>query len=124
MAAACGIPWTHMEPPAVLHYDVGEQIKDHYDFVDPDSRNYQQLLREQGERVVTFLLYLNDDYTGGETGFPELGFTHKGTRGAGLYFRNAGPDGKPDKQMLHSGRPPLTGEKWIVSQFIRSIPRR
>jgi hypothetical protein len=27
---------------------------------------------------------------------------------------------QPDRRMLHAGRAPSSGEKWIVSQFIRS----
>jgi prolyl 4-hydroxylase len=103
----------------VLHYDVGEEIKNHFDFVDPKTPNYQQEIAERGQRIVTFLLYLNDDYTGGETDFPRLGVSHKGRRGEGLFFSNALPTREPDLRMIHAGRPPLSGEKWIVSQFIR-----
>ncbi|MDB6009670.1 MAG: hypothetical protein JWL65_1920, partial [Gammaproteobacteria bacterium] len=120
MSAACRIPMRNMEAPAVLHYAIGEQITDHFDFVDPDTPNYAQELARNGQRVVTFLVYLNDDYEGGVTGFPTLGFSHKGRRGEGLYFVNALPDMRPDLRMLHTGSPPTRGEKWIVSQFIRS----
>lgn len=122
MSVACRQPMRNMEAPAVLHYALGEQISDHYDFVDPAIPNYQEELARNGQRVVTFLLYLNDDYEGGETAFPRLGFTHKGRRGEGLFFVNALADMQPDLRMLHAGRPPTNGEKWIVSQFIRSRP--
>jgi hypothetical protein len=122
MSVACRQPMRNMEAPAVLHYEVGEEISDHYDFVDPKTPDYAQEIARNGQRVVTFLVYLNDDYEGGETGFPTLGFKHKGRRGEGLFFVNALPDMQPDLRMLHAGRPPLSGEKWIVSQFIRSRP--
>jgi prolyl 4-hydroxylase len=124
MAVACSIPWVHMESPTILHYAAGEQVTEHYDFIDPRSPGYERMLREQGQRVVTFLLYLNDDYEGGTTDFPQLGVSHKGSLGEGLYFWNAHPDGQPDTTMIHAGRPPTAGEKWIVSQFIRNIPMR
>jgi hypothetical protein len=120
MSAASGIPVSNMEAPAVLHYDVGQQIVNHYDFVDPDTPSYEREIAERGERVMTFLVYLNDDYTGGETDFPRLGVSHKGRIGDGLCFVNALPEGGPDRRMLHAGRPPTRGEKWIVSQFIRN----
>jgi prolyl 4-hydroxylase len=120
MAAACGIPMRNMEAPAVLHYDVGEQITDHFDFVDPGIPDYAGELARNGQRLVTFLIYLNDNYAGGETGFPKLGFSHKGRVGEGLYFVNALADMQPDLRMLHAGRPPTRGDKWIVSQFVRS----
>lgn len=119
MAAACGIPIEQMEAPAVLHYDVGEQINNHFDFINPQTPGYAEEIARRGERVVTFLVYLNESYAGGETEFPKLGVKHKGTRGEGLYFVNALAGGGPDLRTLHAGRPPLSGEKWIVSQFIR-----
>ncbi|HEU4617650.1 MAG TPA: 2OG-Fe(II) oxygenase, partial [Gammaproteobacteria bacterium] len=120
MSAACGVPVRNMEAPAVLHYEVGEEIVNHYDFVDPDTPGYAREIAERGERIITFLAYLNDDYGGGETDFPTLGLSHKGRAGDGLYFVNALPNGGgPDRRMLHAGRPPTSGEKWIVSQFIR-----
>jgi len=120
MAASCGIPMEQMEAPAVLHYDVGEEIANHYDFIDPAGPNYADEIAKRGERVVTFLVYLNDDYRGGETDFPTAGLHHKGVTGEGLFFVNALANGAPDRRMLHAGRPPTSGEKWIVSQFIRN----
>jgi hypothetical protein len=70
--------------------------------------------------MITFLLYLNDDYDGGETTFPELGIVHRGAVGGGLYFINAHADLTPNRRMLHTGSPPVQGEKWVVSQFIVS----
>jgi len=46
---------------------------------------------------------------------------HKGRRGEGLYFVNAN-DGGADVRTLHAGLRPRAGEKWIVSQFVRSRP--
>lgn len=120
MAAACGIPIEQMEAPAVLHYDVGEQINNHYDFINPQTPGYADEIARRGERAVTFLVYLNEGYAGGETEFPKLGLKHKGARGEGLFFVNALGGGEPDRRTLHAGRPPASGEKWIVSQFIRN----
>ena len=124
MSCACGIPMHHMEAPAVLHYSVGEEASDHFDFVNPNIPDYAQEIARNGQRVMTFLVYLNEDYEGGETDFPKLGISHKGRRGHGLFFINAHSDLQPDLRMLHAGRAPLSGEKWIVSQFIRSRPMR
>ncbi len=122
MSRACGVPMSHMEAPAVLNYAAGEEASDHYDFVNPAIADYAGEIARNGQRVVTFLVYLNDDYEGGETSFPTLGISHKGRRGQGLYFVNAYSDMRPDLRMLHAGRPPTRGVKWIVSQFIRSRP--
>jgi prolyl 4-hydroxylase len=125
MSVACGVSERMMEGPTVLHYAPGEQIRDHYDFVDPKSTSdYAGEIARNGQRIITFLLYLNDEYDGGETAFPTLGLVHKGRRGDALYFVNAHADLSPDMRALHAGRPTTRGEKWIVSQFIRSRPTR
>lgn len=124
MSSTCGQRMQQFEAPMVLHYNVGEQIKPHFDFIDMNAVDYEQQIREQGQRVITFLLYLNDDYAGGETTFPKLGLVHRGTACDGLYFINSHRDRSADRNMLHTGSPPTSGEKWIVSQFIRDIPLR
>jgi prolyl 4-hydroxylase len=120
MANATGVPMVQFEATAVLHYKPGEQIMNHYDFVDTDLPNYEQEIAENGQRIITFLIYLNDDYEGGATDFPKLGVSHKGSAGEGFYFTNALADGGPDHRVLHAGTPPHKADKWIVSQFIRN----
>ena len=120
MQAACGLPLCNMEATAVLHYAVGEESINHFDFVSPEIPNYDEEIARNGQRVLTFLIYLNDDYDGGRTDFPKLGFAHKGRRGEGFFFVNALENNAPDLRTLHAGRPPTKGEKWVVSQFIRS----
>jgi prolyl 4-hydroxylase len=122
MASACGIPMTQMEATAILHYKPGEQITNHYDFVDTDLPDYEREIAENGQRIITFLVYLNADYRAGETAFPRLGIRHKGSAGEGFFFSNALADGAPDHRVLHAGLPPEQGEKWIVSQFVRNRP--
>jgi hypothetical protein len=124
MASGCGMPLTHFEAPAVLHYDVGEQITPHFDFIDPRLPDYEQQVKAQGQRNYTFLIYLNGGYEGGETAFPELGIEHVGSTREGLLFSNVDANDAPDLRMLHAGKPPIRGEKWILSQFIRRRPAR
>ncbi len=125
MAAACGLDQRWMEAPSVLHYAPGEQIREHFDFVDPNiAPDYAAEIARNGQRIVTFIVYLNDDYDGGETVFPKLGLSHQGRRGEGILFVNALADLSPDKRMVHAGRPTTRGEKWIVTQFIRNRPMR
>ena len=120
MAAALGVSFRQFEPITVLHYAEGEEITEHYDFVDPNVPDYDQEIAQRGQRIATFLIYLNGDYGGGETAFPRVGASHKGRTGQGIYFINSLPDGSADIRTLHAGRPPLAGEKWIVSQFVRN----
>ncbi len=119
MARACGVEPAQMEATAVLHYSPGEEITNHYDFVDPQLVSYAEEVARNGQRIITFLIYLNDDYREGETVFPRLGVKHKGQRGEGFYFVNCVGQ-EPDLRSWHAGRPPLEGDKWIVSQFVRN----
>lgn len=122
MCACLGAPFSHLEPAAVLHYAEGRQITEHFDFVDPNVPDYEQEIAQKGQRSVTFLVYLNEDYGGGETEFTRLGISHKGSTGEGLFFSNALADGSSDVRTMHAGRPTTHGQKWIVSQFVRNRP--
>jgi hypothetical protein len=122
IAVAVGLPIHHLEGPTVLRYQEGEQITNHFDFVDPAIPNYSEEIRRRGERIITFLIYLNDGFTAGETDFPEFGLRYKGRRRDGVFFVNALPNGQPDTRTVHAGRPPVGGEKWVFSQFIRNRP--
>ncbi|MEO8464778.1 MAG: 2OG-Fe(II) oxygenase [Gammaproteobacteria bacterium] len=122
MSIASGVPLHHMEGATVLHYAIGEQITNHYDFVNPKTPNYEQEIRERGQRIATFLVYLNDDYEGGETDFPQLSLRYHGGKRAAIVFSNALPDGQPDLRMVHAGLPPRDAEKWLMTQFIRNRP--
>jgi prolyl 4-hydroxylase len=106
----------HMEPLSVLHYEVGEQFGAHFDFVPEELAGD---IARNGQRHATFLLYLNDDYDGGETAFPDLDWEYKGRKGDALLFWNVLPDGAPDRRTLHAGLAPTRGEKWLLSQWLR-----
>jgi predicted 2-oxoglutarate/Fe(II)-dependent dioxygenase YbiX len=119
IAATAGIAFGRLETPQILHYSVGQQFKPHFDFLDPSMSGHARDLAVRGQRVATFLIYLNDDYEGGETEFPRLGIRHKARKGDGLLFWNVDESGRPDLRMLHAGTPPTRGEKWVLSQWLR-----
>jgi prolyl 4-hydroxylase len=122
LGLACGHSLRNMEALSVLHYEPGEEFAPHFDFLDPTRPGSHEELSARGQRVATFLIYLNQGYSGGETNFPALAIRHKGTRGEGLCFLNTHPDGTPNSDMLHAGLAPLDQEKWVVSQFLRARP--
>ena len=122
IAAAAGLPIAQMEAFAILNYAPGEEASEHFDFLDPSIPAYAEEISALGQRVATALVYLNDDYEGGETAFPELGLAHRGETGDVLIFYSTDRSGAPDPRTVHAGRPPTSGEKWVLSQFIRSKP--
>jgi hypothetical protein len=112
-----------MEIPYVLQYAVGQEFQPHFDIViNPDAPDYEERLAAGGQRVVTFLVYLNDDYEGGETEFPVLGARWKGRKGEALFFWNVQPDGALDERTLHAGIPVTRGDKWMLTQWVRGRP--
>jgi hypothetical protein len=119
IGAAIGAPVSVMEAFAVLNYRPGEEASEHFDYLDPAVPAYADEIGRVGQRIATVLLYLNDDYEGGETDFPELGLKHRSKAGDALAFFNVDPAGAPDPRTLHAGRPPTRGEKWVLSQFVR-----
>lgn len=71
-----------VEPPQFLRYDVHE----HYDCHNDSESYVNGKLTRVVERDISVLLYLNDDYEGGEIEFTQLGITIKPQAGMMLAF--------------------------------------
>ena len=112
VSALLRLPIFAMEPPQIFHYSLGQEIKPHYDHVRAEG-GYA------AERIATLLLYLNDDYDGGELEFTRLGLRNRGRTGDAIYFANVDAVGAPDMLTLHAALPVSRGEKWIFSQWIQ-----
>ena len=112
IAAATSTDVRAGEPMQVLSYAPGQQYREHSDAL-PNVAADQQ-------RVLTFLVYLDDDYEGGETAFPAIGLNVRGGIGDGLMFRNAAADGTPDGRAIHAGLPVTRGVKHVASRWIRA----
>jgi 2,3-bisphosphoglycerate-dependent phosphoglycerate mutase len=119
ISAASNLPLPVFEPAQIMHYSVGEEFLPHHDYLDPGQAGDRAQIARMGQRIATFLLYLNDDYEGGETEFLKTGFCYRGGKGDALLFANVDPAGAPDPLTTHAGRSPSRGEKWILSQWIR-----
>jgi len=112
IAAATGTRWEQGEPAQVLAYDPGEEYRLHSDTLPPGGP----------QRIITFLVALNEDYEGGETSFPAIDLSWRGRRGDALMFHNVGSDGLPVAAAQHAGRPVRRGSKFILSRWIRERP--
>lgn len=103
---ACG------EPLHVLRYAPGQEYRPHLDAI-PGAGN---------QRVWTALVYLNQDFEGGETRFDLLDIAFRGSAGDALVFRNADAKGDADMRLRHAGVPVTAGVKWLASRWIRALP--
>jgi prolyl 4-hydroxylase len=89
----CGL----FAPMRVYRYGVGQRFGLHQD---------QSYTREDGARsFLTLILYLNDEYTGGETDFPEQHQRIVPRQGTVLLFQH---------MLLHAGLPILSGVKYLL----------
>jgi hypothetical protein len=119
ISIATRLPEPIFETPQAMHYSVGQQFRLHHDYLDPDIPAQAADVELRGQRIATFLVYLNEDFEDGETEFPAAGIKFRGKKGDALFFANVSRDGKPDRMSMHVGCPPTVGEKWILSQWIR-----
>lgn len=120
LARGSGLALRQQEAPFVLSYEPGQEYKPHFDYFNPQVQSYARMLEVMGQRVATCLTWLNEDYEGGETAFPEIGWKHRGKTGDAMLFLNVTtPDRKPDPMTLHAGLPVTAGRKWMLSQWVR-----
>ena len=110
IAAASGTRAAWGEPLTILRYRPGQQYRPHHD---------AHGATPEALRHWTALIWLNADYAGGETDFPDVGVRVKGAVGDLLLFHNVTADGAPDQRMMHAGLPVTSGVKWMASRWIR-----
>lgn len=120
IATCIGIDTRFFEVTKLLRYEPGQRFSLHADFQEPTTPALARELELHGQRVLTFLVYLNEDYQGGETEFPRVDLRYRGGRGDALYFINADGSGTPDHRTVHAGLPPASGTKWLLSQWVRN----
>lgn len=113
IAAATGTPWINGEPLNILKYAPGQQYKPHHDGTGADNIT----VREQ-----TALIWLNEQFEGGETDFPRIKVRVRGSVGDMLVFRNVLANGAIDERMIHAGLAVTEGIKWMASRWIQSGP--
>jgi hypothetical protein len=119
IAALASVRVAALEPTQIMHYEVGQQFGAHVDFLDVSNVVWARDVEEHGQRALTVLIYLNEDYEGGETTFPDIGLSFKGRKGDALVFWNLTEDSAPDWRTRHVGTAPTRGVKWLLSQWIR-----
>lgn len=109
-----GVPDPQGEFLSVMRYRPGEQYRPHFDAIPPGPD-----FDRNGQRIKTALLYLNDDYEGGETAFLANDLKVRGAPGDVLVFSNVAADGRGDPASRHAGLPVISGEKWLASKWFR-----
>ena len=119
VSALMNLPVENGEGLQVLHYPAGAQSLPHFDFLVPSNTANQASLARSGQRVSTLVSYLNDVEEGGDTVFPETGWSVSPQRGSAVYFEYCNSLGQVDPASLHAGAAVVRGEKWVATKWMR-----
>lgn len=92
---------------------IGGFYETHFDHSKHTARTPQD-----GDRIATFMIYLNEVKAGGYTAFPRLGAAVAPSKGDAAFWYNLLPDGESDDNTLHGGCPVLQGSKWVANKWI------
>jgi prolyl 4-hydroxylase len=112
-----GIPVENGEGIQVLRYEKGQQYKPHFDYFPEDKEGSATHIKNGGQRIATFLMYLNTPESGGATIFPDAGLEVHAQEGNALLFRYNTPTA--DSKTLHGGTPVEAGVKWVATKWLR-----
>jgi prolyl 4-hydroxylase len=120
ISAITGVPVDHGEGIQVLRYEVGQEYKPHHDYFDTTREGYKDVDGGAGQRIATFMMYLNTPEKGGGTSFPESKILVEAIKGNGLLFRY--PTTNKESKSLHGGTPVQAGVKWAATKWLRERP--
>jgi len=110
-------PYERGEALQILRYEVGQEYKPHYDYVDPTQPGAAPFLARGGQRVASLVMYLNTPQDGGGTNFPDVGLEIAAHQGCAVYFSYDRPH--PMTRSRHGGMPVRAGEKWVATKWLR-----
>ena len=103
----------------VVKYEPNGYYNEHHDSCCDDDDKCKEFVKD-GNRVLTMVIYLNDDFEGGATRFPKLDKNFKPKKYSGILFYPMNKDGdKCHENSLHAGMPITKGEKYIANVWIR-----
>ena len=98
-------------------YEVGQYFRPHLDWFQGDSYNNHCL--SSGNRTHTLMIYLNDDFEGGGTDFPNLKQTVIPKKGKAVVWRNLDDEGNGIQDVMHEGMDVISGTKYIITSWWR-----
>jgi prolyl 4-hydroxylase len=116
-----GKPYENCENLQVVRYQPGTYYRAHHDSCCDDSEGCLEFENVGGQRVATLLIYLNSEFTDGETHFPDHGdLKFKADPGSAIFFRPLARDvNKCHPKALHAGLPISTGTKYVCNVWVR-----
>lgn len=123
IANIIGIPVSHQEAAQVVHYHEGGMYNLHFDPCEGDEVQCIRMNKTGGPRYITFIVYLNDNFEGGGTDFPNIPQTLRPERGKAAIFKSIDPHTHEILSVSqHAALPIENGEKWIINKWIHVYP--
>jgi prolyl 4-hydroxylase len=123
IAIASGLPSENQEKLHIVRYGIGGKYDAHFDYFEPNSGYFKNAMSNGGQRTQTWIIYLNDDYNGGETEFPRENIKILPKMGKLIGWNNLTEENELNEYSQHAGLPVLTGEKWIAVIWVRQYAR-
>lgn len=118
-----GYPESNQEMLQVAMYEEGGEFKAHYDACsDPDKTYCDRMNRNAGQRRTTLLVYLNEEFDGGETTFVNKNTSIKPKSGNAVMFWDTYEDESLIEATKHRGMPVHNGNKWIATVWSHPKP--
>lgn len=115
-----GLPFDNAEDLQVLRYKTNGMYRPHHDACCDDNEQCTEFLKRGGQRIRTVVVYLTDDFEGGETNFPTLNKKYKPCKYSGLMFYPLDLKSRTcHPKALHEGSPVVNGTKIICNLWFR-----
>lgn len=113
-------PVVNQEKIQVVNYEKGGYYNPHYDACNSTDIDAKiNMNGASGQRVYTFLIYLNDNLEGGSTYFTKIDKHVKPKKGMAILFRNINYNNSDFHELSqHTGTVIKKGDKWICNIWI------
>lgn len=116
------IPLENAEDLQVVNYQPNQYYNEHHDACCNRDETCKKFVERGGQRKLTVLIYLNADFTDGETYFKNLDLKIKAPTGDAIVFHPlAEKSSKCHPKALHAGLPITSGEKWVANVWFREF---
>lgn len=114
------IPLENAEDLQVVRYLPNQYFNEHHDSCCDNNDKCHVFIKNGGQRKLTVLIYLNNEFEGGNTYFKNLNLKFKPPTGyAIIFFPLANGTNKCHPLALHAGMPVTKGVKWIANLWYR-----
>ena len=120
LAKRVNIPYENMENPLIVRYLPYQYYMEHNDSCCDQNDRCRDFIKRGGQRLMTLIVYLNDDFEGGSTYFKKLNLNLKAPKGGAIAFHSLAQNSdKCHPNGLYQEQPLNKGSKWAMHVWFR-----